>query len=86
MVGRDQTPVTRINAPVRSSSSISTPCHSKLGFDPISIIFAAFGSGMDRHTTHYNSYVTSVLTQLYQARQSYKPSSQILGPTKPVAS
>ena len=41
---------------------------------------------MDRYTTHYNSHVTSVFTQLCQASQSYEPSGQILGPTEPVAS
>ena len=83
MVGRDQTPITRINASLRSPSGIG---HRKLGLCPISIIFAAFGSRMDRHTSHYNSYGTSVFTHLYQASQSYKLSSRILGPAKPMAS
>ena len=74
MVGRDETPVTRINASIRSPSNIGTLCHSQLGFYPISIIFAAIGSQMDMHTTHYNSYVTSVFTQIYQASQPNKSS------------
>ena len=86
MVGRDHTPITRINASVRSPSGIGTPCHHKLGLCPISIIFTAFGSWMDRHTTPYNSYGTSLFTQLYQASQPYKSGSQILGPMKPMAS
>ena len=86
MAGGDQTPVTRINVSVRSPSSIRTPCPSQLGSCPISIVFAAFGGWMDRHTTHYNSHVAIAFTQLYQARRSYKPSGQEFGPAEPVAS